>query len=60
MNSPTKQEYEPGYPAPETGRYHLINVFGRDTGDSVVVEKEQTLPPAPRGFRRIWRPLTEP
>ena len=47
------QEYRPGAPAPSTGHYEELNVFGNPTGKSVHADEGSTLPAAPRGFS--WR-----
>jgi len=51
------QEYRPGAPAPSTGHYEELNVFGSPTGKVVRAEEGSKLPAAPRGFswRHVWR-----
>ena len=46
-------EYLPGAPAPHTGEYHELNMFGTPTGWSMYVKKGDALRPLPRGFK--WR-----
>jgi hypothetical protein len=53
----TPREYQPGDPAPDTGAYEELNVFGRPTGKLAVVAKDEKLPATARGF--TWRPLSE-
>jgi hypothetical protein len=48
-------DYMGGTPAPASGTYEQLNVFGRATGHRVAVEKDEPLPPLPRGF--AWRPV---
>jgi hypothetical protein len=48
-------DYVGGMPAPVSGTYEQLNVFGRATGHRVAVEKNESLPPLPRGF--TWRPV---
>ena len=50
-------EHQPGEPAPSSGAYEELNVFGTPTGKIAVVAKDEKLPAAARGF--TWRPLTE-
>lgn len=49
------QDYKGGTPAPASGTYEQLNVFGRATGHRVAVRKGESLPPLPRGF--TWRPV---
>jgi hypothetical protein len=42
-----------GTPAPESGSYEQLNVFGRATGHRVTARQGETLPDLPRGFS--WR-----
>ena len=44
------QEYPGGTPAPATGVYETVNLFGRRTGHRVEVQQGETLPVLPRGF----------
>ena len=46
-------DYTGGTPAPASGTYEQLNVFGRATGQRVAVRKGKPLPPLPRGF--TWR-----
>jgi hypothetical protein len=48
-------EHQPGGPAPGTGEYEELNVFGTPTGRVAVVDKDEELPEAARGFS--WRAL---
>ncbi len=48
-------EHQPSGPAPSTGEYEELNIFGTPTGRVAVVEKDEELPDAARGFS--WRPL---
>lgn len=48
-------EHKPGGPAPDVGEYEELNVFGTQTGRVAVVEKDEELPAAARGFS--WRAL---
>ena len=48
-------EHQPGERAPGPGEYEDLNVFGTPTGRISVVEKDEGLPAAARGFS--WRPL---
>jgi hypothetical protein len=50
-------EHQPGEPAPCSGAYEELNVFGTATGRVAVVAKDEALPSAARGFS--WRPLSE-
>ncbi len=50
-------EFEPYTPAPHSGLFEEINVFGAPTGVATVRDAGEPLPGAPRGFR--WRPLGE-
>jgi hypothetical protein len=47
------QEHQPGTPAPTTGRYRLLNVFGTPTGHSTHIRRGEALPDAPRAYG--WR-----
>jgi hypothetical protein len=47
------REHQPGAPAPRTGRYQELNVFGTPTGKVVDAEEDSRLPAASRGFS--WR-----
>ena len=51
----TKYEYQPLSPAPHTGIFEEVNVFGSATGGAAFVTEGDALPAAPRGF--TWRPL---
>jgi hypothetical protein len=46
-------EHRPGDPAPETGHYEELNVFGSPTGRVHHATDGESLPPSPRGF--TWR-----
>lgn len=46
-------EHQPGQPAPHTGEYEELNVFGSPTGWSRYVRQGELLPSLPRGF--LWR-----
>jgi hypothetical protein len=46
-------EHQPGEPAPRTGHYRLVNVFGSSTATRVHAHRGHPLPDAPRGFG--WR-----
>ena len=48
-------DYQPGEPAPCSGVYEELNVFGSPTGRVAVVAKDEEFPAAGRGF--TWRPL---
>jgi hypothetical protein len=48
-----KDTHVPGEPAPKSGVYAEMNVFGSPTGRRVQVQAGQELPKAPREFR--WR-----
>ena len=50
-------EYQPGEPAPSAAAYEELNIFGTPTGRIAVLAKDETFPPAARGFR--WRPLSD-
>jgi hypothetical protein len=50
-------DHLPGEPAPHTGEYHQLNVFGTPTGWSVYAEKDKPLPSSPRGF--TWRHMKQ-
>jgi hypothetical protein len=49
-------EHEPGAPAPHSGGYEELNVFGTPTGRIEAVARDDALPTAARGF--TWRPLS--
>ena len=51
----TSDEFQPRSPAPHTGLFEEVNVFGAKTGLAVFVKAGDMLPAAPRGFG--WRPL---
>jgi hypothetical protein len=51
-------EHPPGEPAPASGRYEEVNVFGALTGRVAYVKEGEELPAAPRGF--MWRRATVP
>lgn len=53
----TRNEREPGDPAPSSGEYQELNVFGSPTGRIVRVAQDDALPVSPRGF--TWRPLSD-
>ena len=44
-----RPEHPPGSPAPLSGRYEQLNVFGTSTGIRVNVRAGETLPVTPRG-----------
>ena len=46
-------DHPPGYPAPVTGVYRLLNVFGTETETHAHVMRGQPLPGAPLGHG--WR-----
>jgi hypothetical protein len=46
-------EHRPGEPAPATGHYEEVNVFGTHTGRAHHAQQGEPLPGAPRGF--CWR-----
>jgi hypothetical protein len=46
-------DHLPGEPAPHTGRYDELNVFGAHTGLSIQAERGERLPVLPHGFS--WR-----
>ncbi len=46
-------DHDPGDPAPHTGEYHEINVFGSHTGRRVYADAGTRLPSLPRGY--TWR-----
>lgn len=48
-------EYKPGGPAPVTGYYAEMNLFGSPTENTIFVEQGDDLPPGPRGY--TWRPV---
>jgi hypothetical protein len=43
-------EYSAGIPAPASGTYETLNLFGRRTGHRVVLAQGEILPALPRGF----------
>jgi hypothetical protein len=47
----------PGVPAPDSGPYEELNVFGTPTGNTIFVLEGEKLPTGPRGF--TWRPLAD-
>jgi hypothetical protein len=47
------QEHKPGDPAPRSGHYRLLNIFGNETHVRVHASRDHPLPEAPRGFG--WR-----
>lgn len=49
-------ERQPGEPAPGSGAYEELNVFGTPTGRTVIMSAGETLPGSARGF--TWRPLS--
>ena len=53
----TRDEYLPLSPAPHTGIFEELDVFGSPTGVVAFVNKGELLPGAPRSF--TWRPLRE-
>jgi len=57
MGQCNRMELEPGDPAPGSGVYERLNVFGTPTGKAAIMAKGESLPHAPRGF--TWRPLSE-
>jgi hypothetical protein len=52
-----RQEHQPGFPAPATGHYEELNVFGTQTGRIEHVREGERLPRGPRGF--TWRQVEE-
>jgi hypothetical protein len=46
-------EVRPGQPAPASGCYELLNVFGTPSGEETIVERGCPTPGAPRGY--MWR-----
>lgn len=50
-------EHQPGDPAPSSGEYEELNVFGTPTGRIAEVAKGEQLPASARGF--TWRPLAQ-
>lgn len=46
-------DHQPGDPAPHTGHYEELKVFGSETGNVVYARKGDALPSAPHGF--TWR-----
>jgi len=52
-----RNEWLPGVPAPYSGLFEEVNIFGRPTGMLAVGDEGEPLPGAPRGFG--WRPLAE-
>jgi hypothetical protein len=50
---PHETEHQPGTPAPVTGHYRLVNVFGSAIAHSAHVRRGEKLPMAPRGGS--WR-----
>lgn len=44
---PAKDEHRPGDPAPSTGIYVLVNIFGTPTTQSVAMQAGEPLPAAP-------------
>ena len=51
-------DHRPGEPAPVSGCYRLVNIFGTETHVQVNSGKGQPLPEAPQGFR--WRLVPDP
>ena len=47
------REYSPGHPAPASGVFSEVNIFGTPTGEVVHVEVGAPLPAAPIGFRWV-------
>ena len=55
------QEHRPGEPAPWSGHYRLLNVFGNATEVRIHTPKGHPLPDAPRGFGwRLEHPADDP
>jgi hypothetical protein len=50
-------EAYPGEPAPGSGPYEELNVFGTPTGKTIFVLEGEELPSTPRGFS--WRSLAD-
>jgi hypothetical protein len=50
---PHDNDHAPGTPAPATGHYRLVNLFGTPTQHSVHVRHGEPLPDAARGWG--WR-----
>jgi len=48
-------EYLPRSPAPHTGLFEELNIFGAPTGVAVFMTQGKALPDTPRGF--MWRSL---
>lgn len=44
----------PGEPALRSGRFRLLNVFGRALQETTHLERGEPIPPAPRGFTWVW------
>lgn len=51
-------ECRPGEPAPISGLYQLLNVFGTVDGEEVFLEQGHSAPGAPNGF--TWRVKRQP
>jgi len=50
------RDHQPGDPAPSSGDYEELNVFGTPTGRVVAVTKGERLPGTAIGF--TWRPIS--
>jgi hypothetical protein len=48
--APGGEAYSAGTPAPASGTYETVNLFGRRTGHRVAVAQGELLPALPRGF----------
>ena len=46
-------DVRPGQPAPASGCYQLLNVFGTPSGEETIVEQGSPTPGAPRGY--MWQ-----
>jgi hypothetical protein len=54
-------EHHPGWPAPASGVYRLVNIFGNNMSTPAHVVRGALLPAAPNGFRwRLERETDEP
>ncbi|HTW69609.1 MAG TPA: hypothetical protein VME47_06970 [Acetobacteraceae bacterium] len=57
----TRNEEFPGdSPAPASGTYETVNLFGRRTGHRVTVGQGEPLPVLPRGFAWVRVPPDAP
>jgi hypothetical protein len=53
-----RPEHHPTDKAPASGNYELLNIFGTPTGETVTVNKGDSLPASARGYR--WRLIEAP